>query len=193
MNLLRKSHVDAAKTDEYATSEDFARLFTLDMRRLYLLSFLLTANHEKAEQSFVSGLEDCVNCNSVFKDWARSWAERTVIKNAIRIMRPRPSGAGGSFAGVHPKAGKGQSTQDQHPAIASVLALEDFDRFVFVMLVLERYTEKECSVLLGCSRQDVREARMRALRQIAEYMKHDEAGQQAFILSSSSSPEMLAH
>ncbi len=194
MNLLRKSHIDAGKTDEYATSEDFARLFTVGMRRLYLLSFLLTANHEKAEQSFVSGLEECVNCNSVFKDWARSWAERTVIKNAIRIMAPRPSRSSGSFAGIHRQAdGKRENPQDQNPAIASVLALEDFDRFVFVMSVLERYTEKECSVLLGCSRQDVREARMRALRQIAEYMKHDEAGQQDFIVSSSSSPEMLAH
>ena len=73
-----------------------------------------------------------------------------------------------------PEVGGGlQRTQDHQATIASVLALEDFDRFVFVMSVLERYPDKECSDLLGCSEQDVREARMRALQQIAEYTKHE--------------------
>src|SRR5260370_36892795 len=106
-------------------------------------------------------------------------------------MAPRPSRYSGSFGALNGQAdGKRENPQDQNPAIASVLALEDFDRFVFVMSVLERYTEKECSVLLGCSRQDVREARMRALRQIAEDMKHDESGHKEVIVASSSSPEM---
>ncbi len=187
MNLLRKSQMDVAKTAEYATSEDFARLFTADMRRLYLLSFLLTANQERAEQSFVGGLEDSVKGNPVFREWARSWAERTVIKNAIRIMAPRPSRDSESFQADRSR----ENIQDQHHALASVLALEDFDRFVFVMSVLERYTEKECSVLLGCSRQDVREARIRALRQIAEYLKPDAAAQQELIRPSDRSLEML--
>jgi hypothetical protein len=36
-----------------------------------------------------------------------------------------------------------------------------FERFVFVMLVLEHYSEHECSLLLSCSRQDVIAARNR--------------------------------
>src|SRR2546425_8686857 len=79
-----------------------------------------------------------------------------------------------SSQGMPPEADGGrQRTQDHQATIASVLALEDFDRFVFVMSVLERYPDKECSDLLGCSEQDVREARMRALQQIAEYTKHE--------------------
>jgi hypothetical protein len=194
MNLLRKNHIDTRQAGEYATSEDFCKLFTEDMAGLYQLSFVLAANHEKAEQCFVAGLTDCMNSKSVFKQWARSWAKRTIVKNAVRILAPRPNQANGAFAGIHPESdGTHQRTQDQHPAIANVLALGDFDRFVFAMSVLERYTEKECSVLLRCSRHDVREARMRAPQQIAEYTKHDTAGQEDSIQSSSRSPEMLAH
>jgi len=174
VNLVNKSHIDAAKADEYATSEDFRKLFTEDMTGLYLLSLLLTANHEKAEQCFVAGVEDSVEGNPVFKEWARSWAKRTIINNAIKIMAPHPNRVSGTFAGMPPEAGGGlQRTQDHQATIASVLALEDFDRFVFVMSVLEQYPDKEGSDLLGCSEQDVREARMRALQQIAEYTKHE--------------------
>ena len=45
----------------YANSADFRQVFDEDMEGLYLLSFLLTADREKAEQCFVSGLEDAVN------------------------------------------------------------------------------------------------------------------------------------
>ena len=72
VNLLNKGHIDAAKADEHATSEDFRKLFTEDMTGLYLLSLLLTANHEKAEQCFVAGVEDTVKGNPVFKEWAHS-------------------------------------------------------------------------------------------------------------------------
>jgi hypothetical protein len=49
-----------------------------------------------------------------------------------------------------------------------VLGLEEFERFVFVLSVLERYSDQDCSLLLGCSRQDVREARIGALQHVAE-------------------------
>jgi hypothetical protein len=59
-------------------------------------------------------------------------------------------------------------TQDADYGIARILRLEHFERFVFVMSVLERYSDQDCSVLLGCSRQDVGETRMRALLHLAE-------------------------
>jgi hypothetical protein len=59
-------------------------------------------------------------------------------------------------------------TQDTDYAIARILRLEHFERFVFVMSVLERYSDQDCSVLLGCSRQDAGETRMRALLHVAE-------------------------
>src|ERR1700721_2745548 len=80
----------------YANRDDFRRIFNEDMNSLFLLSFLLTADHEKAEQCFVSGLEEAVEGNPVFKEWARAWARRTIIQNAVRAIDPRPAERGGS-------------------------------------------------------------------------------------------------
>src|SRR5215469_17201964 len=75
----------------YATRADFCRIFQKDMNRLYLLSFLLTGDHSVAEQCFVGGLHMSQEGNPVFKEWAESWARRAIIRNAIRMIRPRPT------------------------------------------------------------------------------------------------------
>jgi hypothetical protein len=150
----------------YASSADFRQVFDEDMNSLYLLSFLLTADREKAEQCFVAGLDDAVEGNSVFKEWARSWARRAIIQNAIRVIKPRlVEGSGGSSsASVN---GKGKThPAEQHVEMAAVLALEPFVRFVYVMTVLERYSDQDCSLLLGCTRREVLAARVRALQQL---------------------------
>jgi DNA-directed RNA polymerase specialized sigma24 family protein len=144
------------------------------MTALHLLAYLLIGNHEKAEQCFVSGLEDCVNNNSVFKQWARSWTKRTIVQSAIGMIAPRPDHT--AWARVCPDPDVTlQSNPPQHAAIATILALGDFERFVFVLSVLERYSDQDCSILLSCSREDVRTARMRALRQISEIQQRNAA------------------
>ena len=55
--------------------------------------------------------------------------------------------------------------------IGAVLELEPFERFVFVMLVLEHYSEHECSLLLSCSPRDVIAGRNRALQQLRDAME----------------------
>jgi hypothetical protein len=154
----------------YASSDDFHRVFDEDMNSLYLLSFLLTADREKAEQCFVSGLEDAVDGNPVFKEWARSWARRVIIVNALRIIKPRPMEQHGRSSSTS-VSNKGETPPvEQQIEIAAVLALEPFERFVYVMTVLERYSDQDCSLLLGCARRDVVAARTRAFEQIARAM-----------------------
>ena len=51
-----------------------------------------------------------------------------------------------------------------HFDVDAVLGLADFERFVFVLCVLERYREHECALLLSCSASEVREARTQAIR-----------------------------
>jgi hypothetical protein len=157
-----------AKPPVYAASTDFARVFQEDMGSLHLLSFLLTGDQEKAEKCFVSGLDDCVEGNNVFRDWARSWARRAIIQNAVRMLTPRRENPTGAPPPVDPvDYGFGQ-TPEAKAAITNILKLRDFERFVFVLSVLDRYSDQDCSVLLGCLRQDVREAKTRALQQLAE-------------------------
>src|ERR1700688_2322541 len=72
----------------YATSDDFCRIFSEEMNSLYLLGLLLTADAEKAERCFVAGIGASVEGNPVFREWARSWARRTIIQHAIRMIEP---------------------------------------------------------------------------------------------------------
>ena len=156
------------KGTPYASHEDFHSIFNEDLKELYQLSLLLTRDPAKAERCLVSGLEDCVSGNSVFREWARSWAKRTIVQNAIRELKPRPSQSNSPLSGVM-FSGIDQQSRGLggHFEIDVVLRLADFDRFVFVMSVLEQYSEHDCALLLGCSPREIREGRTRALKELA--------------------------
>lgn len=146
----------------YATASDICRIFSEDMSKLYLLAFLLTADPEKAERCFASALEDCLNSSRVFREWARSWARRMLIQNAIRLARVELDAPGAELQ------------LPTEPALAAlpeplfaVSRLSTFERFVYVMSVLEHYTDQDCAVLLRCRRQQVVEGRMRAFQDLA--------------------------
>jgi DNA-directed RNA polymerase specialized sigma24 family protein len=156
----------------YATRAEFCRIYEKDMNRLYRLSFLLTGDATMAEQCFVGGLHIAQESSPVFKEWAESWARRSVILNAIRMIRPGMVSAGmirpratTSDAPTAPDRGAGLAATE--PAeMAQIVELPAFERFAFVMSVLEHYTDQECSLLLGCTRGDVTAARSRALYQM---------------------------
>jgi len=154
----KKTRHDFA-TDAAVT--DFCRIFDRDMDRLYLLSLLLTADPQLAEECFVRGLEDAIKSSRVFKEWADAWARRMIIQSAIQMIQPLRSNAN--------EAGARQTEEATTPArIAAITALPAFERFVFVISVLERYSDQDCSLLLGSTRADVIAARTRAVAHIAE-------------------------
>ena len=161
----------------YATSTDFCRIFEEQMNRLYLLSLLLTADHKKAKQCFISGLENAAEGPPVFRDWASSWARRTIIQSAIRLLNLRPA----DESGAHPisRSFDDVTFPTDQPQITAILELPSFERLVFVMSVLERFSNQECSLLLGCTRRDVIAAQTRALQQIGNSMELAAAGCQA--------------
>ena len=159
--------IQIARPMPYASSGDFCRIFHEETGSLYRLSFLLTAERVKAEQCLVSGLEDSLKGSRVFKEWARSWARRAIVQNAVRVINPRPM-----QEDAHSGFNNSRKTlAAERVEIAAVLDLAPFERFVFVISVLEHYSEHECSVLLGCSRRDVIAARIRALQQIGSAME----------------------
>ena len=59
--------------------------------------------------------------------------------------------------------------------------LEDYERFVFVMSVLEHYSEHDCALLLGSSVAEVREAHTRALNDLAHSPHMDRSQNQIFV------------
>lgn len=154
--IFEQNQEDRTKKMDYAMPADFCRMFEDRLAQLYTLSLLLTADRHKAEQCLVAGLDDCLQGNPVFREWAHSWAKRTVVKNAIRIIMPLKNKA-------EPAAG----ISEPDTMAAAITSLKPLDRFVYVLSVLEKYSDRECSMLLDCTVEKIVDARIRALQRIA--------------------------
>ena len=162
--MLEPMYFADERATSYATVPDLFNTFTEEMHSLNVLSHLLTADKDKAEQCFVCAMGECVEGNVVFMEWAAHlWARRAVIKYAIQMIRPVPQ---------HPDSLpfirlKRPATSAESSPFAAIVTLGAFERFVFVMSVLEGQSEQECAILLGCSRRGVMIARVLALTRLA--------------------------
>lgn len=168
MSWLNTHMVAANTASQYAMSEDFRKLFTEDAHSLYLLSFLLTANREKAERCFVAAFGEHVEEDSVSLEWARSFSRRVIVCNAIQMVAPHPYGTEPARGASH-LAGEGDlSTMPlQGARFTGILALKDFERFVYVLSVLEGFPDHDCAALLSTSMDEVQETRLRAVQKIS--------------------------
>jgi hypothetical protein len=147
-------------SSRYATATDYYRIFVEEMDSLYLLAFLLTADKEVAEQTVVAGLGECIERVGVFLERARSSARRAIVKDAIRKIRPVPPEDANEFFG----SAKVPETVGARTPFAIIASLRAFERFVFVMSVLEGQPDEDCQSLLSCSRQDIVMARKAAMK-----------------------------
>ena len=163
--------VSKQRTTLYATGGDFCRIFKEDMQSLYLLALVLTADPVKAEQCFVAGLDDCTSGNPVFEEWARSWARRVIVKNAIRSLTPdiaqnNPALATGDLGTTKLPAGLAGSGLPAE--LSALLQLPARERFAFVMSFCEGYSDHDCALLLGCTRESLAAARLSAFQQLKD-------------------------
>lgn len=159
-----RSHTSRAleRASQYAMKSDFCAIFRQQTDRLYLLALLLTAAPQKAEECLVGSLGDCIEGNPVFKDWATAWSVRAIVKRAIHMVAPlsqekKPQPAVSSFI---------ECTPDAAAMIAAVTHLPAFERFAFVISVLEGYSDRDCAALLNCPASAVAAARSQALKRI---------------------------
>jgi hypothetical protein len=104
----------------------------------------------------------------VFKESAHLWARRSIILHAIRLLCPRPNDENESnAAGLSRLIGNAPAEVQAFRNFARIVGLNSFERFVFIMSILEKYSAQECSLLLGCFRRDVISARTAAIRNLA--------------------------
>jgi hypothetical protein len=156
MNTLRTLKSDRVR---YATAADFMEIFTSEMHSLFILSLLLTGDMKKAEQCFVSALEECMDGMDSFLEWARLWARRSIIKHAIALIMPTRN-----FVDRLPSSClKWPVAREPRNTLQALLELSALDRFAFVMSLIERQSDQDCALLLGCRRRDFEEARARAI------------------------------
>lgn len=155
----------AKHSDGYTTTADFCRVFGESLGRLYTLAFLLTADHAQAERCFLAALDNCRADAPVFKDWAASYSARAIVKSAIQIVRSlEPERVNHSYTTTN-----FQSDGDMvgHALVSAIVSLRSFERLVYVLSVLERYSDRECSILLDVGIAEVVGARTQALQNVA--------------------------
>jgi hypothetical protein len=170
MTCLNTHRIQESGPSGYATADDFRKLFTAYPNDLYLLSFLLTANHEVADQCFVAGLDDCVDGNVVFQEWAGMWARRVIVRNAIRIIAPHKGQPQPAEIAYQPEGNRSVLEMPvQDVRFANILRLNDFERFVYVLSVIERFSDQECAALLGISWKELRETRAIAVQHVSDF------------------------
>jgi hypothetical protein len=147
----------------YAAGTDFWNILTDEMHSLYLLSFLLTADLDKAGQCFISGMGESEEDIGAFMAWAQARARRTILNHAIWMIMPAPERAEDFSSALL----KRSATSGRIKLFDAILGLNAFERFVYVISVLEKQSDGDCSTLLRCSRRDVVIARALALERLA--------------------------
>jgi hypothetical protein len=158
--MFRTKRINRERAITYASAASFIEIFNEETHSLMLLSILLTADSEKAEQCFVGGLDECLHGMDVFTEWARLWARRAIIKRAIQLVNPTPERSKRqSLTNL-----QWHSTLVNDNTVGAILTLGAFERFVFVMSLLERQSDYDCSALLSCRRRDIQFARVQALK-----------------------------
>jgi hypothetical protein len=159
--VLQTNYSDVYKLTDAPPQGDHSRLFQGDMKSLFLLSLMLTADVDSAESCFVSSLGDCTSMKPAVGEWTNGWTRHVLVHNAIAMLRPTPDDD------------KQPVTCDMglSPALHAVMRLKNFERFVFVLSILEGYSDRECSLLLGSSSRDIRAAKVLALEDLAANLK----------------------
>ena len=142
--------------------------------KLYLLSFLLTADKLLADQCFSRTMDDYVGSpEAVASEWARGPGRAGVIKRAVQLIRPAPK----SVHSWSHASGLRPSLSPAHQPFSEITSLSAFERFVFVLSVLEGYSEEECASLLECNPAEVRCSRDLADRLTSAVEVGDDLGQ----------------
>src|SRR5882672_12160398 len=156
---------------DYATHSDFCAVFLRNLDRLSSLALILTGDEAGAERCVMAAFDSCVE-GIVFNESAARWSRRSVIKNAIGFVLPTPWNSSRS----HSVGNRSDPNPEQDASLKCIQELPPFDRFVFVMSVLERYSDRECALLLGCSCADILAARIGAFQQMSERLSQGYAG-----------------
>ena len=171
MNRLRRLGQKASERREYASKEEVASVFESEQAVLQRLALLLTADSETAKRCLIRTFRECIASSSVSKQWVLSWTRRILIHNAISLVM----GLGGQpfvNANVDLDNGLVAFSPEDSPGPTSlsksILDLPEFDRFVFVICVLEGYSMHDCALLLGKSPRDISEARQRVRNQVGQ-------------------------
>lgn len=139
MKEQNRKHV--LNAGQYATAADFKQIFSEDINSLYLLSLLLTGSPEKAEECFVEGIGESATT------YSRSGRVRGPDAPSFRVQSEVIGPRERSVTAI--RTADLERVMDKvpmvlHAEVCAIPELAPFERFVFVVSVLERYSDNDC-------------------------------------------------
>jgi|SRR5271165_1371211 len=170
--LMSSDQADPTAGDEYATSDDLQTYFALDMTELFRLALLLTADAVDAERCVILAIQECLSGVPVFKEWLHVWVRRTIVRNGISVVTGNQKGSLSKVVRNGPVTSIPDPMQLAAHAFeesAGIVTLDNFERLVYVLSILEHYSITECALLLGRTHKEVREARNSAVARVAVF------------------------
>lgn len=156
---------------ECSTADDMQKHLASEMTELFRLAFLLTASVEDAERCLILAMRECLAAECVFKQWLPVWVRRIVVRTGIEIVTGDHNE---SLHSAQPDEADDSVPDPTEIAIllkdsAGVFTLNDYERLVYVLTMVEQYPLRECAILLGRSTKEVRDARTSAVEMIATF------------------------
>jgi hypothetical protein len=133
---------------------EYWELISAEMNVLYVLSFLLTANKEKAERCLEQTLDKFIEGMDDFVEWARTRGRDAILEHALFTMRPDPDATEDEMD----LSDRLFSSAGEH-LFGAVAGLPAFERFVFVITTIYGKSDTECARLLGGTRCKIAMAR----------------------------------
>jgi len=127
-------------------------LISSEMNVLYVLSFLLTAQKEKAELCLEQTLDEFIEGEGDFIEWACARGRQALLEHALYTMKPDATDDEMDFS-------DGLFSSNGRHLFGSIALLPAFERFVFVMTTIYGKSDTECARLLGATRCKVTIAR----------------------------------
>jgi DNA-directed RNA polymerase specialized sigma24 family protein len=166
----------AGNRGEYASKEEFAKVFESERAGLQRLALLPTVNSESARRCLIRAFRECIARGAVSREWVLSWARRKIICNAISLVMGPGSQSlvnTNDDAGCGPNPFYPDDVLDPIAAPELICELPELERLVFVICVLERYSIHDCALLLGKSPREVKDLRNRVSNQVGRIDEHD--------------------
>jgi hypothetical protein len=152
---------------------DKCQFLVSHMEQYYSLALLLTGSEVDAESCFVHALnawsKACPNLVPIVEEVANQRIKRVVVDCALRVCDPLLCDLPREFA-LETRGEKLASHRS--PWLGAILQLGTFERFVFVLSVLESYSDAECANLLHCRLEDVAESRVQALSSVSAALSY---------------------
>ena len=150
MQMLDRIRCRSEYSSEEQNPAEYWRRISTEMNLLYVISFLLTAKKEDAENGREKTLDEFIEGLGDFIEWARTRGRDAALEYEFSITKPDSDATGDEM-----DVSDGLFSSARNHLFRAITALPAFGRFVFAMANIYGKSDTECARFLGAERWKV--------------------------------------